>query len=250
MFTSIHLKGLRNNEFLEFFKAIIARCNLFDVVALLIASRVAALAAEIVKLQAVYNKDQGSDVTDLLDTLDDRRDNAINGIKQSTEGLSRCNEKTKAAAAQLVFESIIKHRSGIANLNKMAETAVLDAIILDWESSTELTESLATLDFTTWAAELKEANTLYGSTYQDRIDDKLKTSGGSFSDLRPATIAAYETVCKGIASHYELDKKPEHLELINGINLIIDGYNLILNKRDGNKDDDDDSDDDDGIDGE
>ena len=115
---------------MEFFKAIIARCKRFDVVALMIASRVAALTAEVVKLQAVYNKDQGSDVTDLLETLDDRRDKAINGIKQSTEGLSHCNEKTKAAAAQLVFKSIIKHRSGIARLKKWPKR--LCSMLLFW----------------------------------------------------------------------------------------------------------------------
>lgn len=243
MFTSIHFKGLRNSEFLEFFKAIIARCKRFDVVALMIASRVAALTAEVVKLQAVYNKDQGSDVTDLLEALDDRRDKAINGIKLSSEGLRNSNEKTKAAAAQLVFESIEKHSSGIARLNKMAETAVLNAIILDWENSAELTEALATLDFTSWAAELKEANTLYSSTHQDRIDDKLETIGSSFSELRPDTLKAYESLCKGIAAHFELDENPEHLKLINAINLIIDEYNLILKMREGGKDADNSDDD-------
>ncbi len=227
-----------------------ARCERFDVVVLLIASRVAALTAEVLKLETVYNKDQGSDVTDLLEALDDRRDKAINGIKQSSEGLSNSNEKTKATAANLVFESIKKHRPGIARLNNVAETAVLGAIILEWKNSTALTAALATLDFTSWAAELKEANTLYSSTHQDRIDDKLETEGDSFSALRPNTLEVYKTLCNGIAAHYELDKNPEHLKLINAINLIIEEYNLILNKRDGSKDDDDDSGDGDGTDGE
>ena len=125
----------------------------------------------------------------------------------------------------------------------MAETAVLDSIISDWKNSTELTEALATLDFTSWAAELKKANTLYSSTHQDRIDDKLETNGGSFSELRPRTQVAYEKLCKGIAAHFELDENPEHLKLINAINLIIEEYNLILKMREGSKDDEDNSDD-------
>lgn len=206
---------------------------------MLIASRVEALTAEVLKLKVVYNKDQGSDVTDLLDAVDDRRDKAINGIKLSCEGLSNSNEKTRATAAKLVFECIEKHRPGIARLNNIAETAVLDAIVLEWKNSTDLTAALETLDFTSWAEELKEANNLYSSTHQNRIDDKLETTGDSFSDLRTDTQASYKTLCDGIAAHYELDKNPEHLKLINAINLIIEEYNLILKKRGGSKDDND-----------
>jgi hypothetical protein len=249
MFTPIHFDTLRNSEFLQFFKEIIDRCKRFDVVALLIASRVEDMNAEVLKLVAAYNKSSGSAITELLSTLDKRRDEAITGIKMTTEGLTHSFEVAIKTAADLVFDSIAKHPAGIARLNYKAETTEINSLILEWGKSTELTAALATLGFTSWVEELDLANTLFMQTNQDRIDDKLETAGISFSDLRPGALVVYNKLAKGIAAHFELEENPEHLKLINTINLIIDEYNLILKRRDESKDDDDNAVDD-GTDGE
>lgn len=245
MFTRIHLPHLRKSEFLNFFKEIVDRCKRFDVVALLIGSRVAALTAESLKLETAYNKDSGSDITDVLADLDDRRDHGINGIKLSCEGFTHSFLKPIADAASLILGSIEKHPAGIARMNYKAETSEINSLILEWEGSIEMTTALETLGFTSWVAELKETNTLFGETQQDRIDDKHESKGDSFSELRPDAMAVYDKLCKGIGAHYELDENPEHLKLMDTINLIIDEYNLILTKREGGNDDD--ANDDDGT---
>lgn len=242
MFTPIHFASLRKSEFLSFFKEIVECCKRFDIVALLIESRVVALIAEALKLDLVYNKDGGSDITDLLDAIDDRRDHAITGIKLCCEGFVHSHNKPIALAATLILRVINKHPSGIGRLNYKAETSEINSLILQWAGSTKMTAALATLGFTEWVAELKQANILFSSTQQDRIEDKYKSEGDSFTKLRPDTLAAYDKLCKGIVAHFELDKNPEHLKLIDTINLIVDEYNLLLSKREGGGDDDTDND--------
>lgn len=233
MFTRIHLAHLRKSEFLNFIKEIVDRCKRFDVVALLIGPRVEALTTESVKLEQAYNKETGSDLTDVLAALDDRRDDAITGIKLCVEGFVRSFDKPIAEAAKLILGSIEKHPAGIARMNYKAETSEINSLLMEWAGSTEMTAALATLGFTSWVAELKEANTLFAETEQDRIDDKHKSEGDSFSKLRPDATIVYDKLCKGIAAHYELDENPEHLKLADTINLIIDEYNLILTRREG-----------------
>ncbi len=257
MFKRIHLANLRKSEFLNFIMEIIMRCTRFDVVALLIGLRVEALTAESVKLEKAYNKDTGSDLTDVISAIDDRRDHAIKGIKICCEGFLHSFDKPTAEAANLILGSIEKHPAGIAKLNYKAETSEINSLIMEWKDSTEMTAALATLGFTSWVAELKEANRLFAKTEQDRIDDKLASDGDSFSELRPEAVAVYDKLCKGIDAHYELDVNPEHLKLADTINLIIDEYNLILTKREGGDDgdandsdgSDTDANDDDGKDG-
>lgn len=197
MFTRIHLSHLRKSEFLNFFMEIVDRCKRFDVVALLIGLRVEALTAESVKLEKAYNKDTGSDLTDVLSAIDDRRDHAIKGIKICCEGFVHSFDKAVAEAANLILESIEKHPAGIAKLNYKAETSEINSLILEWKDSTEMTAALATLGFTSWVAELKEANALFAETEQDRIDDKHASEGDSFSKLRPDAVAVYDKLCKG-----------------------------------------------------
>jgi hypothetical protein len=238
MFRRIHLTNLRKSEFLNFFMELVDRCKRFDVVALLIGTRVAALTAESLKLKTAYNKDGGSDITDVLEAIDDRRDHGITGIKLGCEGFIHSFLKPIADAARLILGSIEKHPAGIARMNYKAETSEINSLILEWEGSTEMTAALETLGFTSWVAELKEANALFAKTEQDRIDDKHASEGDSFSELRPDAMVVYDKLCKGVAAHYELDENPEHLKLVDTINLIIDEYNLILTKREGGNDDD------------
>lgn len=238
MFTPIHLPHLRNSEFLNFFKDIDLRCKRFDVVALGLTSRARALTSEYAKLELAYNKKGGSDITDLLDALDDRRDDAITGIKICSEGFVRSFSKPISNAARLIFESFSRHPVGIARLNRKAETSEINSLIREWKDTTELTAALETLGFTSWVAELREANSSYAATEQDRVDDVLQSEGDSFTELRLGAKDVYATLCKGIEAHYELNENPEHLKMANTINLIVDEYNLILTKRKGGDEDD------------
>lgn len=235
MIKSIYLKGLRNDEFLQFFKDIIARCNLFDTTALLILPQVTAMADAILKLDAVFNKEVGSKFTDLLVAIDHRRDKAITGIKLTCIGLAYHFEDASSSAAQLILDSFDKYNDAIARMNYQAETAEINAILAEWGKSTALTAALEELNMSSWTVELKTANDLFSETYQNRVDDKLETEGDYFFDLRPEAIALYKKLSRRIEAHSEIDEKPEYQQLTDGINVIIETYKTLLQKREGKK---------------
>lgn len=168
MINPIRLLGLRNSELLQFFRDIVARCKRFDLTALFLLPKVTPLINEITNLEEVFNKELGSDVTDLLADLDNLRDKAIIGIKLTCEGLSY-NTSGLAPEAKLIFESIDRHGPSIAKMNYQAETSVLSAILADWENDTELTKALSALNLSQWAAELKTLNDTFSETFQDRV---------------------------------------------------------------------------------
>ncbi len=240
MANPIRLLSLRNSELLQFFHDIVARCNRFDVTALLLLPKVTALIDEITRLEVVYNKDSGSDVTDLLADLDSQRDNAITGIKLTCEGLSY-NTKGPALEAQLIFESIDRYGPSIAKRNYQAETSVINAILADWENVSELTSALSALNLSQWAAELKTLNTTFSDTYQDRVDDILASASDSFTELKVEAIETYKELCDNIGAHSILSENKDYQKLGDAINVIIEGYKELLSKREnGNAADDED----------
>lgn len=237
MFKSIYLKSLRNDEFLQFLKDILARCKRFNTEVLLILAQVTALADAILQLEEVYNKEKGSKLTDLLVDLDGRRDKAIIGIKQTCVGLLNHFEEPTASAARLIIESYARYDDVIAQMNYQAETTEINAILSEWEKSTKLTAALETLHLSSWVVELKTANDLFGETYQNRVDEQLAAEGESFYDLRPEVMEIYKKLTKRIGAYSEINENPDYQKLIDAINLIIETYQAILTKRVGNKED-------------
>lgn len=241
MIKTIRLLSLRNSELLQFFRDIVAHCKRFDVTALLLLPQVTSLIGEITSLEEVYNKEAGSDVTDLLADLDSKRDKAINGIKVTCEGLSNYFKDERAHAAKLIFDSIDRYGIGISRLNYQAETSVIEAILTDWKKKKKLATALEELNLGEWADELEALNTTFSVTYHDRVDDILVAAGDSFTELRVDAIEIYKELCKNIGAHSILSENKDYQKLGDAINVIIEGYKELLSKREnGNAADDED----------
>lgn len=232
MINYLKISHLRNNELLQFFNDISARCAQVNQDDLQISDSVTALNNSIAKLSEVYNKETASDVTEELTAIDARRDSDMVGIKTICEGFTYDRDKQKATAANLILKSITKQGKMLHRLNYKAQTTVIDAIIKDWKDSTELQGALETLNLTGWASILEAENEKFSSTYQSRVDDKLKSVGLSFSELRVEAASAYKTLCDRIYAYSIINPGEAYSQLSDAFNLIISDYNQIIERRD------------------
>lgn len=77
---AIELKLLRNAEYLQYVKDYLGIINLNNPTQLGIEAKLSAFNNKITELEALYKKALASEKTQELLTLDERRDDAINGI--------------------------------------------------------------------------------------------------------------------------------------------------------------------------
>jgi hypothetical protein len=241
MINFIRLLSMRNNELLQFLKDVITRCERFDLTDLLLIELVTDFKNEVSSIENVYKKMTGSKLTDLIVAIDDKRDDAISGIKITCVGLQRHFAEDFVNAASLIIESYEPYNEPIAKLNYNAETAAIDSITKEWGSNTALSGAFATLNLSSWIDELKSLNASFKETYQNRVDDVLKNSGDSFSELREPVGQAYIKLCKRLNSYAEIGEKEEYKELADGLNIIIKKYNSILIMRRARKDETEDT---------
>lgn len=235
MIHSIKISNLRNNELLQFFSDVVERCHRFDTAALEISPVVDALSSKVNKLADVYNKEMGSDITELLTETDANRDNALMGIKTVCEGYVYHRDKTISDAANQIVRSIIRHGKLVTRMNYQAETSVIDAILKDWSAEPELAAALENLGLLDWVAVLRAENEQFSATYQNRVDDKLKNLGLSFSELRAESINAFKALTDSIFAHSIIKKQAEYSQLADALNLIIADYNAIIDRREAGK---------------
>jgi hypothetical protein len=193
------------------------------------------LQSEVKALDEVYNKEQGSDITELLITIDGNRDSDLTGIKTVCEGYIYSRNEAVSKAAKRIVENINGHGKGITRMNYQAQTQVIKAIITDWKETEELSDALETLNLSGWASALETENNNFSQTYQQRVDDKLETEGLSFSELRTNGITTYKALTDTIFAYSIIEKEESYYELAKAINLIVNDYKAILDRREAIK---------------
>lgn len=235
MINSIKLSHLRNNELLEFFQAIITRCSGENTDELQISELVHNLETENNKLSEVYNKEQGSLVTELLAESDARRDSDFTGLRTIIEGHTYSRDTAVSDAAKRLLTSINHQGNGIARMNYPAQTVAIDTLVKKWKSDEQLTQALNVLSLTPMAETLENENNRFRTIYQERVDDKMKNEGESFSDLRFGAIAAYNSLRETISAYLVITKSEDYRQLTNALNVIVDDYSAIIARRESNK---------------
>lgn len=233
MIKTINFSHLRNNELLQFLNDIAARCDKFDIDALKLAATLLLLKDEIKALEESFAKEKSSELTKVLEQIDSNRDDDLVGIKTVCEGFAYSREEGLSDAANLILKSINKHGTLLHRLNYHAETSVIDAIWADWQEE-KYQKALQKLHLQKWSVMLDKENNSFKDHHQERVDDKMESESASFTQLRKPAIDAYSSLCDQIFAHSILNNNQEYTDLTKAINIIIEEYNMILERRKGN----------------
>ena len=230
---AIELRLLRNAEYLQYVKDYSNIISLNNVSTLNIQAKYDAFNVKITELEALFKKSLASDKTQELVLLDEKRDNALNGIYYFLLAHSYHYETDKKEKAQLLLSSITLYGSGISRLNYQAETSTLNNLIRDWENKAELTAAIAQFGLQNWVNELKTSNEEFNNKYLSRTQEYGDANPETIKTKREETNNAYYALRDRIgALHLLVEVEPSpYTTVINQLNALTDQYNVLLVNR-------------------
>jgi len=230
---AIDTPKLRNAEYLQYVKDFSAIITLHNPASLEIGTKFSAFTAKIDELEFLYKKALASDKTAEILSLDERRDDAVNGINFFLLSHTYHFDATIQQNAQLLLDNMELYGKGIARMNYQAETATINNILRDWEIKPELTAAVTALGLSDWIDELNNTNTDFNSQYLSRTQEYGDANPETIKTKREETNAAYYALRNRIdALHLLVETPPSpYTSLINQLNALTDQYNMLLVSR-------------------
>ncbi|KQR93717.1 hypothetical protein ASG01_07570 [Chryseobacterium sp. Leaf180] len=230
---AIHLPSLRNAEYLQYMKDFAGIINLNNPAALQIDAKLAAFTMKTAELEQLFKKAMANDRTQAIMLLDERRDDAINGITAFLQGYSYHFQEDKKQNAQKLLANMELYGSGIARQNYQSETATINSLIMDFAGKPELAAAVTALNLQSWIDELQDANTLFGTEYLSRTQEYGDANPETIKSKREETNVAYYALRDRIdALHVLVETPPSpYSTVINQLNALTDQYTGLLLKR-------------------
>ena len=229
---SIELYKLRNGEYTQFLLDVLSLVQKNDPAALLVQPQYNQLLALSQGIENLFKVGQGNALSDELVLLDERRDNAINGISALVAGHVYSPDATVKANAKLLADHLAIFGSGIARDNFQSETASLRNIANDWDNKPELIDALTALGLMPWKTEMTTANTLFGEKYLARAEDAGSASPDTIKAKRLEANNAYYKLRDRLNSYYVINDGADPFgKTVNSLNGLIDNYNTLLSRR-------------------
>lgn len=235
MINSIHLYSLRNGEYSQFILDTLSFIQKNDPKKLMVEYQYDQLLAISHDIEKLFKMEQGSILSDELMALDERRDDAINGLTTIINGHAYSTDPEVKANAKLLANHLAIFGSGIAKDSFQSETSTIRNIIADWDQKPELLAALTALNLLPWKKELTEANNLFSQLYLTRAENAGSANPANIKSKRAEANNAFYKLRDRLNSYYDINEGAEPFgKTVNAINGLISYYNNLLARRGGN----------------
>lgn len=221
----------RNSEFLQYMKDVLELVNANDVESLQLTTQRDALATVTSQIDNLFQQEQSSGITQELINLDNRRDKAFMGIKASLEAYDYHYDERMQSASRSLLYNLNNYGTNIPRMNYQAETAVIDSMLSDWETETDLISAITTVGLANWIAELKTANAAFNDRYLARVSESAANPATSFTSVREVATDAYRELTAHVEAHATLGSNVVHQELVNEFGVLAKQYNQTVGLR-------------------
>ncbi|KAB8152353.1 hypothetical protein EZY14_015030 [Kordia sp. TARA_039_SRF] len=221
----------RNSEFLQYMKDVLELVNAQDVDVLQLTAQRDALATVTNQIDDLFQQEKSSGITQELIELDTRRDKAFMGIKANLEAYSYHYDAQLQSAAKRLLFNLNNYGTNIPRMNYQAETAIIDSMISDWETETDLVSAVSTAELNDWVAELKTANQAFNQRYLARVSESAANPATSFTSIREVATDAYKSLTAHVQAHATLGSNTTHQELVNEFGILAKQYNQTVGLR-------------------
>lgn len=230
---AIDLFKLRNAEYLQYMKDFTGIINLNNPAQLAIDAKLNAFVSKTDELESLYKKALANEKTQALLAIDEKRDDAVNGIYYFLLGYSYHFDPVKKQNAQILLENMALYGSGIARLNYQAETATINNLLRDWENKPELADAIILFDLSSWVNEMKATNDEFNTQYLLRTQEYGDASPETIKLKREEVNVAYYALRDRIdALHLLIETPPSpYVTVINQLNALTNQYNVLLVNR-------------------
>ncbi|MBW8358375.1 MAG: hypothetical protein K0M63_01080 [Weeksellaceae bacterium] len=227
---AIDLTKLRNAEYLQYMKDFAGIINLNAPATLQIAAKLTAFTTETAELEGLFKKALANDRTRVILQLDERRDNAINGIAAFLQGYAYHYEADKKQNAEKLLTNMAMYGSGIARQNYQSETATLNNMLNDFANKPELAAAVTAFSLQPWLSELQDANTQFNDEYLTRTQEYGAANPETIKSKREEVNETYYALRDRIDALHTLVETPPspYTTVINQLNALTDQYNALL----------------------
>lgn len=224
MLPTIRISKLSNGEYVAFIADAVTLFNRMPQATL--TPFLTPLEDALVALDKAFKIEQGNILTQDVQEIDARRDEAIKGIKKVAAGFKHHFDEQIRNAADLILRSMNKYNKRIDKLNYQEETATVTSLLNDWTNDAALSDAVAALNFQSWQQELMEANTAFGRVYLDRVENEAAKVLVPVSKQRESVTVIYKNLERKTAAYCEIDEET-YLPLVRGLSELIDKYNAL-----------------------
>ncbi len=229
MLNAIKLINLRNAEFIQFIKGVLAIVLSNGPAALNVQAQYDAVQAMLATLETLFITEQGSAITTDISALDARRDRAVTGLTLMVNALIYHANPDTAKQAETLKKLFEKYGSGIARENYQAETAIIDNLNADLINKPEMAAAVAALQLADWRKEMEAANTAFDAAYLLRTQQLGAASKDTLFAKRQETNEVYYKLRNYIDSYYIINEGAEpYSKTVNELNALIDQYNTMM----------------------
>ena len=232
MFLTSLIHKFRNSEFVQFIKNILSIVSSHDPEVLNVKNVYDELSALGTQISELYRPETGSDITQEIQELDERRDRAFTGIYRFVDAFSYHYDPDKKAAAQRLYDAILLFGGGIARLNYQAETSTIDGILNKFRTESDLAEAVTKLEgLSDWLNELEEANKLFDEAYLRRVKEEAAKPEVKMADLRKEIIGVYRALLQHLEANAIVSGSEVYNQVAKEINEVIEKYNRVVESR-------------------
>ncbi|MCP4177183.1 MAG: hypothetical protein GY756_05390 [bacterium] len=236
MIKTINHKGLRNGEHIQFSSDIKTVLSDEDLETLGIKPQTDKYSLAVEAMPAFYNLQRKSMFSDILENLDDERDDGISGINKVIGGYIIHFDSDKKAAALLLKSKISSYGPNIGKMNYHTETVTINSICNAVKTDSALKAAAELLGLTEWFDFLDSKNSEFNNYHMQRVKEATELPDEKVAELRKETTTHYNELVKHIEAHITLKGIEDYKQLADGFNALIDEYNLIVNRRSSSND--------------
>lgn len=231
MIDTPHLPFYRNSEFMQYMKMVATTVGQYDTNALKINTQHAALNSAIDAMNTAFKQSTKSELTKVLEDLDNRRDDALKGLLLFFESMVCHFEDEKSKAGNLLADSMNKYGRSISKLAYLDETNVIDNLVEDWETVGKLKEAIALLKLGPWVSELKKINTEFTNIYNERMEAKAALPKEKVAEMRDACVSAYRELVRYIEAFAIAIPHVDYQKMADKLNVLTQSLNTTIDKR-------------------
>lgn len=232
MINRITLMSLRNGEFAQFIADVLATTKNNDPALLKVQIQYDQLLQDSISLEKLFKTPVNTALSDALLALDERRDNALNGILTLVNGYNYSTDSTIKYAAQILKKHLSVFGTGVARDNYQSETATIRSIIDDWDNMPEYDIALDALNLVTWKNELEIANNQFAKQYLARAQEAGMASPDTLKAKRLETNTAFYALRNNIDAYFTINNGAAPFgNTVASLNGLIDNYNALIARR-------------------
>lgn len=236
MINNIEINKLRNAEFYQLLSDILNLIKIANPITLKVEKPYAVLKSINDEIEMLFKNERGSSLTEEINKLDYRRDEAIIGITLLADSYTHHYDEVLNKHAETLLSHINSYGSSIARQSLQAETATLSNLIKDWTERKNLTDAIVALKLEAWKEELDAANKKFNEIYLQRAQETGNASESNIKTKRVEAVQAWFKLRDLLQSRHDTalddgENVAHYIKISNSINAIVDKYVQLINTR-------------------